>query len=224
MKRDEAKKVKFLVNGKLSVLWDDGVYKSVIGDVTEKYIAMSIPVNSGKYLPFSHGEKIEVVYYYENELYKFYSTVVGRKVDGVPLILFSIPSKLEKYQRRNFVRIPCINDVEFQMVAVKHNNSENLVEKNVCKGILIDISAGGMKLLTKEDIKVGDTLFVNLNLVLDEEEIKVKGKVVTHSINVDKKNMCGIVFLDLDIKDREKIVKFTFLKMRELRKKGLKEG
>lgn len=221
MERDGAKKVKFLINGKIDVLWEDGIYKSTIGDVTDEYIAMSIPVYEGRYLPFVKGEQFEAVYYYEEELYKFFTVVIGRKVDRIPLILFDIPNKLEPYQRRNYVRIPHIDSIGFRRIDEKHVNSKQFPNIELSQGLLIDLSGGGLRFISKEPVKLGDILYINLFIY--GELIKVKGRVVRHSINEDKKNVCGVAFLDLDRKDREKVIKFTFTKMREQRNKSSKE-
>lgn len=217
---NDTSKPKFLINGKLDVIYDYQVYKSRIEDVTDDYVAMSIPVSEGNYLPLSRGEKIEAVYYYKEGLYKFYSTVVGRKIDRIALILFDIPQKMEKYQRRNFVRIPHIDNISF----IKLNDNEGYKDSNEVKvsdGIPVDISGGGLKFLTKENVKIGDILYVTI--YIDSEPVRIKGKVVRHSINNDKKNVCGISFIDVDKNDREKIIKFTFTKMRLLRNNILRE-
>ena len=47
----------FNVNGRIEILMDDGIYKSNIQDIDKDYIAISIPVKDGEYLPLRRGNE-----------------------------------------------------------------------------------------------------------------------------------------------------------------------
>ena len=80
-------KVDFKLNKKLEILVDEKYFNSNVQDVTEDYIAISIPTNSGEYLPLSNGSIIDVIYYEEENIYKFSSTIIGRKFENIPILL-----------------------------------------------------------------------------------------------------------------------------------------
>ncbi len=53
-------KYEFKINNKVEIEWDDGYYKSIIQDVNEDTIYITIPANEGKYLPLNYNDKITV--------------------------------------------------------------------------------------------------------------------------------------------------------------------
>ena len=69
-----------------------------------------------------------------------------------------------------------------------------------------------MRIRIKEDIEVGDK--IQVNLFIDEEKIQVNGVIVRVIQNEDKDNICGLEFIDIDERKREKIIEKIFLEMR----------
>ncbi|WP_270474996.1 flagellar brake protein [Clostridium cochlearium] len=210
----------FNVNGRIEILMDDGIYKSNIQDIDKDYIAISIPVKDGEYLPLRRGDRVEAVYYEKNKLYKFYTVVSGRKVDRVMMILLKHPDKIFKVQRRNFVRVPFVTEV---LCAVLEKN-QGIIDRldnqfEFFHGHTLDISGGGIKLSTEKELERGELLM--LTIPIKDENISVKGKI----IRKEKLNefVYGVSFHDVDNKTVEKIVSLLFQIMREQRKTGAKE-
>ncbi|MEK6263500.1 MAG: flagellar brake domain-containing protein, partial [Clostridium sp.] len=102
------------INKKLEIIVDEKYFKSNIQDLTEIYIAISIPINSGEYLPLTKGTIVDVVYYEEDNLYKFQSVVMGRKFENIPILLISKPREIKRIQRRKYVRVPIISTVRYK--------------------------------------------------------------------------------------------------------------
>jgi c-di-GMP-binding flagellar brake protein YcgR len=197
----------FIINGKLEISWNDGFYKSNIENVDENSIHISIPIKEGKYIPLRVGEQIEVFYYYNSDIYKFYSVVTNRKMDRIPLILIAIPEEVVKIQRRRFVRVPIVCNIEYFI----EGNSASL---KPLKALMIDLSGGGMRIKVSEDIKYGNKIITHIPL--GNEKLILKGEVVRIEKDEDKKkNLCGVSFEDLDDRKREKLIRFIFQIMRE---------
>ncbi|WP_125152190.1 flagellar brake protein [Clostridium rectalis] len=216
------KNIKFNINRKIEILMEDGVYKSNVQDLERDYIGISIPVKDGQYLPLKTGEKVEGVYYDEKNIYKFYTTVKGRKIDRIMMILLHYPTKFIKIQRRNFVRVPLVinvccgllnKDLDFK------NIGDNQIE--FFDAFSIDMSAGGIKIATERNIKIGDILMITLPLKNEVLTLKCKAVRIDRDFN-NNKNLCGLTFMDLENKTREKIIKMLFQIMREQRKKAPK--
>lgn len=207
----EVDNVKYRINEKIEIIESDGDYKSNIEDVGDNYIEISIPIKEGKYMTLRQGERVEVIYYHNRRIYKFISVVIGRKIDRVPLLILAKPKKLIEVQRRTFVRISCVENIKYSKI-----------ETNVeTKGIMLDISAGGLKLRTAEHLKIREK--IQLKILINKEEIGVKGEIVRVIEEQDKKYACGVRFVDLEDKISEKIVRYVFQLMREKRKNGLEE-
>lgn len=211
-------KVDFAINKKLEILIDEKYFKSNIQDVTEEYIAISIPINSGQYLPLSKGAILEVLYYEEENLYKFKSSVIGRKFENIPILLISIPVEIKKIQRRKYVRVPIISTVKYKNL--KNNpkvNPSTLGNSDYLKAIVVDLSGGGMKVKISEEIKLSDFLLVALTI--NDEDIIIVGQAKRIIKDDDGRFDCGLSFELLDNTTREKIIKLIFQLMREQMRK-----
>lgn len=83
----------------------------------------------------------------------------------------------------------------------------------------IDISGNGIKILLREEITVGETLFISLDLFgYPNPRFEVYGKVVRlvaqPSLNGDM-YYAGVEFLDLENTRREQVINFTFHQQRK---------
>jgi c-di-GMP-binding flagellar brake protein YcgR len=202
----------FKINNKVEISWNDGYYKSNIENIDDGHIAISIPIKDGQYIPLRVGEQVEVIYYYTKNIYKFYTHVVNRKIDRIPIIILEYPKEIFKVQRRRFVRVPIVCSIEYSKFG---NNSGN----KTLKAIMVDLSGGGMRIKLSEEVNLGDKL--NVYMPLGEGQLNVKGEVVRLEKEEDsKRNICGISFIDLDERTREKLIKFIFQIMRDQMRKG----
>lgn len=211
-------KVDFKLNKKLEILIDEKYFKSNIQDITEDYIAISIPINSGEYLPLSKGDIIEVLYYEEKNLYKFKSSVIGRKFENIPILLILKPKEIKKIQRRKYVRVPLIRNVKYKNLKREPRiNPSTIDESEYTKAILVDLSGGGMRIKVPEEIKIND--FIMVSLTVNKENILIVGKAKRIQKDDEGRTVCGLSFEFLDNSIREKVIKFTFQLMREQMKK-----
>jgi c-di-GMP-binding flagellar brake protein YcgR len=201
----------FEINNKIEVSWNDGYYKSSIENVGDNYIAISVPINNGSYIPLRPGEQIEVIYYYANDIYKFYTKVTDRKIDGIPVIILDYPKEVFKIQRRMFVRVPIICTIEFSKL-------EKGTPSKPLSAIMVDLSGGGMRIKFKDKVVSGET--IKATIPLGKEKVQIMGEIVRVEAEQDiDRNICGVSFIDVEEKVREKLIRFIFQIMREQMKK-----
>lgn len=217
-----AEDVKFIINTKVEISWSDGYYKSNIEDVRDNYIAISIPIKEGQYIPLRVGEQLEVLYYPNNEdIYKFDTVVVGRQVDRIPIILLGMPASIMKIQRRKFVRVPVVCNIECSVIDKALANKDLAILSNISKdklkATLLDLSGGGMRVRFNADVKLNDTIVSYIPI--DQDVIIVKGIVVRVDKGEDNKYAYGINFVDLNEKTRDKVIRFIFQLMRDQMRK-----
>ena len=211
-------KVDFAVNKKVEILVDEKYFNSNIQDVTEEYIAISIPTNSGEYLPLSKGAMLEVIYYEEENCYKFQSSVIGRKFENIPILLIAKPTEIKKIQRRKYVRVSTVITVKYKNLKNEPRINPSTVQKSeYLQAVLVDLSGGGMKIRVSEEIKHNDFLLVSLTV--NDEEIFIVGQAMRIVKDDDGRFSCGLSFELLDNSTRERIIKFIFQLMREQMKK-----
>lgn len=211
-------KVDFKLNKKLEILVDEKYFNSNVQDVTEAYIAISIPTNAGEYLPLAKGAIIEVIYYEEENIYKFASTIIGRKFENIPILLIAKPKEIKKIQRRKYVRVPLIQTAKY--INFKNDPKTNLSKidvKKYLKAVLVDLSGGGMRVKISEEIKSNDFLLVSLTV--NEEDVLIVGQTKRIVKDDDGRFICGLSFESLDNAVREQLIRYIFQLMRNQMKK-----
>lgn len=213
---------KFNVNNKIEIISDDGEFISDIQDVSESYLAISIPIKEFQYLLLKLNERIEVIYNDGTNIYKFNSTVIKRdKSNNIPLIWITIPKKFEKVQRRRFVRVPTLKTTKCAVIGRDFKlNKNSLASINFEEGTILDLSGSGTKLSTKLYAEKGN--IIALIVPLGKASIIVKGEIKRVDLGAADERIYGVDFIDLSNIEREKIISVVFKTMRQQMKKGLK--
>lgn len=213
--------MQFVINNKLEILWHDGNYRCDIQNVTENNIVISIPIKDGQYIPLSKGERITALYYENSNVYEFMSVVTGRGHDRIPVIYIEHPSKIVNVQRRNHVRVPLIADISCALIRKNlppveiGNNQIDFFD-----AFTLDMSGGGIKIVTKQKVSIGDRLLITVSL--RDETLNMQGKVIRIEKDIEKRSVCGVNFIDMDKKTSEKLVRIIFQIMREQIKRTTK--
>lgn len=203
------------VNDKLEVMMADKVYKALIIDVHEDFLRINLPVNNGEYLMLNPEEEIEMNSYLdENRCFNFYSEIISRGREG-NIIYYEIskPFNVTKIQRRNFFRVSFVDAVEYKIITnVQEEEFDSIPYEN---GLMVDLSAGGLKLKGNEKIEMKDLILVNFKL--NTIEFKIKCDIVRIENTIDKQKLCGLRFLDITQVQSEKIIQGLFEVVRRQR-------
>lgn len=215
--------VNFKVNSKCEILIKNKVYKSSIQDIGGDYVGISIPISNGEYAPLNNNDQVTVVYYNENDIYGFNAGIIGRKMDKIPIILLTKPKDIKKIQRRKFFRVNLLKEVQY--LKTDKNISDSALErltrnsKAFTKAFMIDLSGGGFRLKTKEEIKSGDIFIIKIPL--DHEDIFVLSNCIRVFKDMDSNlYVSGFSFFNIDAKMQDKIIAYVFGIMREQMKKN----
>ncbi len=161
------------------------------------------PSKEGKEVRFLNGTKLDVVFQVENHgLHSFETEIVAKVREKINLLKLRRLGEVKKLQRRNFYRVKSDLDV------IVRRLGDVIFEET----IILDISGGGLKFLSRQDFKLGD--LVELNITLLGEDLDLEAKVV----KVDKigfgKSEVSVEFYDLYEDDQNVIVKYVFEKQR----------
>ncbi|GAB6100561.1 flagellar brake domain-containing protein [Halanaerocella petrolearia] len=133
-------------------------------------------------------------------------------------LLVTVESGIERVQRRRYVRVPIYKKIEYKLI---DNKGDDFKE-----AIALDISGGGLKVMTKE--LDGINIEAELEIKLDSFSLEfniVEGRLVRvqaedDSESEEKVYYLGIEFVDLPKAWREDIIEWVFAKQRELKIKG----
>ena len=203
---------KLIVNSRVEIIIGEEAWKSVIQDVNDESFFISIPMEKGEYIKFNNGSTLLIHNYIKdgNCLHKFTCKVKGRAKSGLtPLYELSLPEKVERIQRREFVRINVVAPIEYKI----EKNEDN----KFLKGILLDISGGGLRFATDNKINVGEVIELKLRDINTEDEILIKGQCVRGNKESNGQYICVVRYYEISNKIREKIFESIFTLMRKQR-------
>jgi|UPI0006B67DCD c-di-GMP-binding flagellar brake protein YcgR len=198
---------------------EDQSYPSQVLDILGKdRFVISGPIYKNQLAMIHKNQNIKVSYIVENKgRYAFDAKVLRKESSDIYKLEIQKTSNIRRYQQRKYYRLSISLPVTKSSDVKGEGDEEILVENCRTK----DISGSGLRLYSNFKHNPGD--IIRCKFKIQDHLIDVKGKV----IRVDKVDTfdysysLGINFLELDENDRDKIIKFIFLKERLLREKGL---
>ncbi len=102
-------------------------------------------------------------------------------------------------QQRRFFRAA----VEFP-VAVTVSGNDAVIE-----GSAVDLSGGGMRVITKNDLSAGQNITLRFSLPEGEREMMVRGRVVLSFFDASRQQYAhGVAFTQIAAPDQSEIVEF----------------
>lgn len=205
------------VNDRIEVVVDERAYKSLIIDVQDDFLRINLPVIDGEYLMVHINEKIEINSYLdEGRCFKFNSNIISRGKEG-NIIYYTIskPFDIKKIQRRNFFRVELLNTVKYKVIT--NINKEDIDSLPYKEAFMVDLSGGGLKLKTKDDIKRDDILLIRTKI--KETEMELKCDIARIENTEDKEKLCGLRFLDITPVQSDFIIQELFQIARKQRAK-----
>lgn len=203
----------------VSVDEENTAYRSLasrIEGVSQESFQISVPMHRGSILPVALGTRLVVFLIYRGDAYTFKTAVSGRLRDPIPLLSIKKPDSIQKIQRRFWVRMPVTLPVGFST-----ENPEG--EYQEATGQSIDLSGGGMLLMTEMSLQPGQTLNLAFELPGGGAVI-CKSRVlrIFRDENTSKNGVkAAMEFFELSERSRDRIVKFIFDRQREWIKKGV---
>ena len=221
-----ADNITFRINQKIEIIEDKITFKASIQDVKRDYIMISMPVSEDKYYLMHRGSIVNFYITGDKEITKFQSEVLGKKEENnISLAIFSTPKFVERIQRREYYRLPVAIDAKLYMLP-KNHVCESIKDvppgffNRMKNGIIVDISGGGMKAVVKEQMINGHYAIVSIEI---PENLNLLCKIVWVEKDTKNRNYrVALSFEGIRERDRDKVIKFIFEKMRN-QSKILKE-
>ncbi len=225
---------------------DTKVYKSQILDMTdERHFQIAMPVEGYKVLLLPVGGKYEVTIYAGKTIYVCQIKILARYKEGNQYVLdVEALGSPKKFQRRAYYRLEYTRDFEFHLPGEDEEDEisgdvideleawEDMDEDEDTqpfdRGILLDLSGGGCRFVSREQIEPGERLILRIPIEMEgteeEEILTVTGKTLSSKVleNRGKGYEQRVEFTDIENEQREKIIKFIFQQERKNRKKGMK--
>ena len=206
-------------NDKVRLYPVDGINEPIYGhavDFTDNIISVALEDDLQK-IAEETGERVilEVIKkeVKEESLYLAEAEVVKYIMDRTPICELLVLTDFKRLQRRNYVRIPVQIELEYYV------KGRELGEK----GLIIDISGGGILLNTMDPLQVNSEINMRFSLKFPEETtvVYISGMVVREdhapraNADPDFPYKYGVRFEGLSVKEQDHIVKYVMIKVRE---------
>lgn len=210
-------------------------YRTKVFDVlSEDQLEIMMPIEKGKVILLPVDGQFDLCFYTVKGLYQCYARILDRyKSNNVYIVVAELTSKLQKRQRREFYRLDCALEVKFRVL---DEQEADAAERGLFKpklidgasfqtGIVADISGGGMRFTAESRYDAGTLLYCTYNLAIKniEKPYRLVGRVV-RSQELEKRPGVfenRIQYVNIDVDDREEIIKYIFEEERRQRHKAI---
>lgn len=201
------------------ILGDDRLHSRMI-DIKEDYIYLDLPVHMDTRKTFflQKGHSLIVQFVGKDKVfYQFKTKIVECQLEDLPKLIIRKPKKIERIQRRKFVRIQTALDIAVHSVNKTFHPFTT---------VSYDISGGGLSIIVPANTQLLKNDLVKIFIVLPmgkqtNHYISTKAKVLRLQKNKDRITLASLQFKNIYDVDQQKIVQFCLAKQREMRRKEL---
>ena len=205
----------------------------VLDDSQNGNLLAAMPIQEGKVIPLAVGQRFYATFYAKSALLRCEVEVTGRyKKGSLFLIELTQLTGFEKVQRREFFRLECNMPMEYRLI---NEEERSLIESGTLydekemnpqwkKGIILDISGGGMRFVSGFREKKGDLIQVQFEMLVGEEEeiFCLYATLLRSEQNQNNSSIYDqrIMFWKLNKTLREKLIRSIFEIQRRSRSKS----
>lgn len=208
------------------------IYISQVYDILEdEQLKIAMPIVEGRVVPLPLHARYNACFYSSGGLYQAKLVITGRyKEDGLYILEAELTSELKKFQRRQYFRLEHTMDLEYKVVSDEEimdmleqpDKMEEITSYGMSEGIILDISGGGIRFTTKEELEKKSEVLVNINIGIATEDICRLPATIISSTKADNREKLYVnraEFHNMKDATREKIIKYIFDLERRMRKR-----
>ena len=189
-----------------------GKYRTKIEEIGNRIISIGVPLVEGQFIPLHEGTSLRVIFTDDIAAYSFSSRIVKRITEPIPTFYIEYPQKIKKIQRRQYVRVPVVQELSYRIV-----EEEELSEEK--KGFMKDLSGGGLLMAASEDLPPQTK--IKIKTIIGATEMELPGITLRSTKDNDSTYLISVKFTDISERTRDRIIKYIFDIQREMRRKGL---
>jgi len=190
-----------------------------LGDIDKEQLVVEQPIRISGNLELEAGQQLEVVFNREDASYTFNAIVVSIDSNNDNLTTLQATSDVRRTQRRRFVRIDIAGNITFKLVELNVNKQEILsLDK---KGVLLNVSAGGILLSTSEQLKQSDLILMNFWLKNSQRLDNVLGLVKRLELSEQSDSQRDEYLVGVEFITKEKAAEIIPSKLADLLPTGI---
>ncbi len=187
-------------------------YVSMVEHVINKQqLMLHMPVSYGKIIKLPLVENYVITVYTDGGMILFNARIESyTKEEQFNVMIMNLTSGGEKKQRRGFFRFDCLLPIQFTYL------NEDGVESSAVQGIAKDISGGGIRFVSNEDVP--DKVNFKVVIMLNDDFLITVGKILVKQ-TFPKSNyrfQYKAQFTNMNAEEQEKIVKYIFDEQRKM--------
>lgn len=217
----------------------ESYYTSVFEANDDHSVEINVPFVDGHLTTLLREIKYGAIFTTSDGLYRAVGVITKQyKKENFYIYHFELTSKIERYQRRSFYRLNVLLPLYFITLDDRAADIKSMQEvrgilepdlekypsfvRVVGQGNILDISGGGIKFNTEQNLRNAKYVFVEFHLESEHlnEDVELIGEVRgSYKNDYTVFNTYRVQFHFKDSKFQEKIVQYIFDKERLLRKK-----
>jgi c-di-GMP-binding flagellar brake protein YcgR len=180
---------------------------------------ISLATNRAAFLLDGTQLKVTFVGNDGSSIYLFESEINGRVKKNIPMLILTYPGNnhLIKIQRRQYVRVETAVDIAIHPLEFEFAPITTITD---------DLSAGGSAVLIPKEVSIKTDMRILAWLVLimqngDYHYMKLQSRLVRIIPFSETRNKVSIQFIDVSNQERQLLLRFSFERQLEAKKKGL---
>lgn len=203
------------------------VYSSKVYDIlSDERLEILMPVERSKLVLLSMDDEYELFFFGERGPYECKARIADRyKYNNVYILLMELTTNLKKYQRREYYRHTCAIDIylkELTEEELVENEEKNKADGSFIKGVLVDISGGGMRFVAAHKFEKESIVLCRFTLLSPNglKEYAVKGQVIdVKKLEKRPENYeHRVQYMNIPKEIREEIIRYIFEEERKKQK------
>ena len=207
---------------------DRKVLHSSIQDLTDEFVLIALPTDDrGIPVLIRNGEVIEVSLIAGLGRIGFLAEVEKPLREPLPMLQLKPPTNIFKVELRKYYRVPVhLPFKAFKGVEIRGPRGTRWIkdlsappEEAEVTGTVLDISGGGVYAITRTELEKGEILLMNISIPEELDLKDMASQIVRKSMANPERKLWGygVEFLNIEEKEREKVVRYVFKRQRELR-------
>ncbi len=211
---------------KVQVVKDpDRFYSSKLSDIDENSFIIELFLDPEEQISLTPNEPLIVYFgfpdhYYRYYLYEFEATILECHKEQFIKITRPIEEGIIRLQRRDFVRLYCNIDATFKFISINIDGDDG--DNQIHKASIINLSAGGAGLESKEEVSLKDIIELKFHYAEDNirpVDITAIGEVVRIGSSNTSEFTFNIKFTIINEYDRRIIMDIADNYYRKLKKR-----
>lgn len=220
----------------------------MIDYVEDNIITIATPIKNGVTVILEREAGYRLYFYTNKGLYQCDCTMLQTyRENNMVLAAVKIISEPKKIQRRQYYRLECVQEIQYRVVTEEERRLEERLangkfadsdekaeiskklsdfNKKWNYGSIIDLSGGGCRFNSDEQLKPGDRIRIRLELMTKKglKKLDIFADTISSLKIIDRVGYYEhrAEFYNITEKDREDLIKYIFEQERRLRKNDKK--